>query len=136
MRGRVREVAAVSLLAVFFVLVLGAVSCAFIVLSAGDQPYAGLALVGGVFAMVMIAVISASFSNRKSTRTDWLTSILWMQRQHTQRHTYHVRRVQRTPETLAMNQPPTAEQVRDLARDHVRWIPSPSRGGSGPGTSE
>lgn len=114
---------AVSLLAVFIVLVMGAASCGMIILSAVDHPLFPLIGTAIFFAIVAIACLRAIFANQRQANWDLLGNLLALGRQKNQHVAYRVKRRRPSQGDAGANRPPTVEELRSIARDNVRWIP-------------
>ncbi len=114
---------AVSLLAVFIVLVMGAASCGMIILAAVDHPLFPLIGTAIFFAIVAVVCLRAIFSNQQQANWDLLSNLLALGRQKNQPVSYRVRRRRSSQGEAGANRPPTVEELRSIARENVRWIP-------------
>lgn len=117
---------AVTWLVTAFVVVVGAASCAFIIVAVVDQPtrplLIGASLFGGVILMLGLMAVPRDKQIAKSWIRFWLAS-----RDKTDpNQVYRVGKKRRSTEMpLGTNQPPTLESVREAAEQgaSVRWVP-------------
>jgi hypothetical protein len=117
---------AVTWLATAFVVVVGAASCAFIILGVVDQPTRPLLVWGSLFGGIVLLLISMVVPRDAQIAKNWIRFWLASRDKTDPNQVYRVGKKRRSSETpLGANQPPTLESVREAAEQgaSVRWVP-------------
>lgn len=124
---------AVTWLATAFVVVVGAASCAFIILGVVDQPTKPLLVWGSLFGGIVLFLTSLAIPRDTQIAKNWIRFWLASRDKTDPNKVYRVGKKRITAETpLGTNQPPTLESIREAAEQgaSVRWVPhgsSPER---------
>lgn len=115
---------AVLWLATAVVVVIGAASCAFIILGAADSPTKPLLVWGGLFGGVALFLGSLAVSRDGKKGKSWLRMLLASRDKTDPTQVYRVSK-KRAATPLGTNGPPTLESVREAAEQgaSVRWVP-------------
>lgn len=117
---------AVTWLATAFVVVVGAASCAFIILAVVDQPTRPLLVWGSLFGGIVLVLISMAVPRDTQIAKNWIRFWLASRDKTDPNQVYRVGKKRRSAELpLGTNQPPTLESVREAAEqgESVRWVP-------------
>jgi hypothetical protein len=117
---------AVTWLATAFVVVVGAASCAFIILGVVDQPTRPLLVWGSLFGGIVLFLISLAVPRDTQIAKNWIRFWLASRDKTDPNRVYRVGKKRRSAEMpLGTNQPPTLESVREAAEQgaSVRWVP-------------
>jgi len=117
---------AVTWLATAFVVVVGAASCAFIVLGVVDQPTGPLLVWGGLFGAIVLLLASLAIPRDTQQGKGWFRLWLASRDKTDPTQVYRIGK-KRGPGTMPLgeNEPPTLESVREAAEQgaSVRWVP-------------
>lgn len=126
---------AVTWLATAFVVVIGAASCAFIVLGAVDRPTGPLLVWGGLFGGIVFLLASLAIPRNTQQGKSWFRLWLSSRDKTDPTQVYRVGK-KRSPATMPLggNEPPTLESVREAAEQgaSVRWVPHGNPSDRGP----
>jgi hypothetical protein len=114
---------AVLWLATAFVILIGAASCAFIVLSAVDNPSWHLTGVGVCFAGLTIVLMRFTASRDKNSGTSWLRMLLFLRQKSDPKTVLRIGRRKSATTPYGTNSPPTLESIRDAAEQNATWVP-------------
>ncbi|MBC8115335.1 MAG: hypothetical protein H7062_13210 [Candidatus Saccharimonas sp.] len=117
---------AVTWLATAFVVVVGAASCAFIILGVVDQPTRPLLVWGSLFGGIVLFLASLAIPRDTQTAKSWIRFWLASRDKTDPNKVYRVGKKRSSAEMpLGTNQPPTLESVREAAEQgaSVRWVP-------------
>ena len=117
---------AVTWLASAFVVVVGAASCAFIILGVVDQPTRPLLVWGGLFGGIVLFLISMAVPRDTKIAKGWIRFWLASRDKTDPNKVYRFAKKRPTAESpLGSNQPPTLESIREAADQgaSVQWVP-------------
>jgi len=117
---------AVTWLATAFVVVVGAASCAFIILGVVDQPTRPLLVWGSLFGGIVLFLASLAIPRETQIAKSWIRFWLASREKTDPSQVYRVGKKRSSAEMpLGTNQPPTLESVREAAEQgaSVRWVP-------------
>ncbi|MEK6259531.1 MAG: hypothetical protein AABP62_13015 [Planctomycetota bacterium] len=117
---------AVTWLATAFVVVVGAASCAFIILGVVDQPTRPLLVWGSLFGGIVLFLASLAIPRDTQIAKSWIRFWLASRDKTDPNKVYRVGKKRSSAEIpLGTNQPPTLESVREAAEQgaSVRWVP-------------
>lgn len=119
---------AVTWLASAFVVVVGAASCAFIILGVVDQPTKPLIVWGGLFGGIVLFLISLAVPRDTNIAKSWIRFWLASRDKSDPNKVYRVGKKRPTadsPSPLGSNPPPTLESIRAAADQgaSVQWVP-------------
>jgi len=114
---------AITWLAVSFTLTTGVLVCSFIILAFAENQPRGFLVLGAVMVGILFFLWTLSTSRERNASRSWL--LFWRRTQEPPdpAELYQPRRRHRSKTKLGSNQPPSAEQVRELADRHARWVP-------------
>ena len=117
---------AVTWLATAFVVVVGAASCAFIILGVVDQPTRPLLVWGSLFGGIVLFLASLAIPRDTQIAKGWIRFWLASRDKTDPTQVYRVGK-KPGPGTMPLggNVPPTLESVREAAEqgESVRWVP-------------
>ncbi len=117
---------AVTWLASAFVVVVGAASCAFIILGVVDQPTKPLIVWGGLFGGIVLFLISLAVPRDRNIAKSWIRFWLASRDKTDPNKAYRVGKKRPVADaSLGTNQPPTLESIREAADQgaSVQWVP-------------
>jgi len=117
---------AVTWLASAFVVVVGAASCAFIILGVVDQPTKPLLVWGALFGGIVLFLISMAVPRDTKIAKGWIRFWLASRDKTDPNKVYRFAKKRPAAEgTLGNNQPPTLESIREAADQgaSVQWVP-------------
>ena len=121
---------ATSLLATCYVFASGALVCSFIALAFSNDPAVPLLIVGGSFLLVFILLSLL----RDKRGNSWLEGgYYWLLRRRPDECDIHYtpRVIKDQPQQYGTNEPPTAEEIRELSGGLNTWVPSNEPGKKG-----
>ena len=117
---------AVTWLASAFVVVVGAASCAFIILGVVDQPTRPLLVWGALFGGIVLFLISMAVPRDTKIAKGWIRFWLASRDKTDPNKVYRFAKKRPSAEgALGNNQPPTLESIREAADQgaSVQWVP-------------
>ena len=117
---------AVTWLASAFVVVVGAASCAFIILGVVDQPTRPLLVWGALFGGIVLFLISMAVPRDTKIAKGWIRFWLASRDKTDPNKVYRFAKKRPSAEgSLGNNQPPTLESIREAADQgaSVQWVP-------------
>ena len=117
---------AVTWLASAFVVVVGAASCAFIILGVVDQPTRPLLVWGALFGGIVLFLISMAVPRDTKIAKGWIHFWLASRDKTDPNKVYRFAKKRPSAEgPLGNNQPPTLESIREAADQgaSVQWVP-------------
>ncbi len=117
---------AVTWLATAFVVVVGAASCAFIILGVVDQPTKPLLVWGSLFGGILLFLASLAIPQDKHVAKTWIRFWLASRDKTDPTKVFRVGKKRSTvPTSVGTNQPPTLDAIREAAEQgaSVAWVP-------------
>ena len=117
---------AVTWLVTAFVVVVGAASCAFIIVAVVDRPTKPLLIGASLFGGVVLMLGLMAVPREKQLAKRWIRFWLAARDKTDPNQVYRVAKKRSSAEVpLGTNQPPTLESVREAAEqgESVRWVP-------------
>ena len=117
---------AVTWLASAFVVVVGASSCAFIILGVVDQPTRPLMVWGSLFGGIVLLLVGMAMPRDAYVAKNWIRLWLAARDKTDPNKVYRVGKKRPTADSpLGTIQPPTLESIRDAAEQgaSVQWVP-------------
>ncbi len=115
--------AATSWLATCYVFASGALFCSFISLAFSNEPVKPMLIVGGSFLLVFLLL---GLLRDKPTNSWLVDGYYWLLRRRPDEDavSYTPRVIKHRPREYGTNEPPTIEEIRDLADGPNNWVPS------------
>lgn len=117
---------AVTWLASAFVVMVGAASCAFIILGVVDQPTRPLMVWGSLFGGIVLLLVGMAVPRDANLAKGWMRFWLASGDKTDPNKVYRVGKKRPTADApLGTNQPPTLESIRAAAEEgaSVQWVP-------------
>jgi len=114
---------AVLWLATALVILMGAASCAFIILAVMEDPTRHLLVLGAFLTGIILLLISMTASRDRKTGNSWLRLWMALRGKSDPKTVLRIGRKKSSSTQYGTNAPPTLESVRDAAEQNVSWVP-------------